>query len=142
GRYRIQGLLAQGGMGDVFLALDVTEGRHVALKLLRTAGHDAKRARARFAQEAATARRLSHFRIVRTLDYGCDADGTLYLVMELLEGETLGARLAEKRDLSPREAVLVAVQVLEALEAAHDAGILHRDLKPENVFLLREPGIS
>lgn len=135
GRYRIEALLAQGGMGDVYRAFDEHEGHPVALKLLRATGIEYKRARARFAQEAATARRLSHFRIVRTIDHGCEPDGTLYLVMELLEGETLGARLRDGRELTTREAVIVAVQILEALEAAHAIGILHRDLKPDNVFL-------
>jgi eukaryotic-like serine/threonine-protein kinase len=136
GRYKIEGLLAQGGMGDVYLALDEHERRYVALKLLRASGVDLRRARARFAQEAATATLLRHFRIVHTLDFGCESDGTLYLVMELLEGETLGSRLRDGRVLSARESVLVAIQVLEALEAAHESGILHRDLKPENVFLV------
>ena len=135
GRYRVEALLAQGGMGDVYLAFDERDRRWVAVKLLRTTGTELKRARARFAQEAATAQRMSHLRIVRTLDYGAEADGTLYLVMELLEGETLGARLREGSGVSPREAVSVAIQVLEALEVAHEGGVLHRDLKPENVFL-------
>jgi eukaryotic-like serine/threonine-protein kinase len=143
GRYRVVGHLAHGGMGDVYSAYDSRDRRLVALKLLRASGPESRRARARFAQEAATARRLSHHRIVRTLDYGCDQDGTLYLVMELLEGETLGARLRRGLWLSPREAVTVTLQVLEALEAAHESGILHRDLKPDNVFVVAdEPSTS
>ena len=136
-RYRIESLLARGGMGDVYVAIDELEGRRVALKLLRASGSDHELARARFAQEAATATRLSHLRIVRTLDYGCEADGTLYLVMELLEGETLGARMKRGSPVSIRDAVSITTQILEALESAHSAGVLHRDLKPENVFLLQ-----
>jgi eukaryotic-like serine/threonine-protein kinase len=143
GRYRVLGHLAHGGMGDVFSAYDSRSRQLVALKLLRASGPESRRARARFAQEAATARRLSHHRVVRTLDYGCDQDGTLYLVMELLEGETLGALLRRGVLLSARDAVIVTLQVLEALEAAHESGILHRDLKPDNVFIVAdEPNLS
>jgi hypothetical protein len=136
GSYEIVAALGSGGMGEVYRARDVRLGRDVAVKVLasRLAGNP--EAQARFEREAKAVAALSHPNIVALFDYG-ESDGTLFTVSELLQGETLRARLAA-RPLPQRKAVEYAVQIARGLAAAHDRGIVHRDLKPENVFLTRD----
>jgi serine/threonine-protein kinase len=126
-------------MGDVFRAQDTTTLEHVAIKLLREEHARDAQARKRFLREARSASAVSHPNVVRILDVS-DADGeeTPFIVMELLVGETLGARLGRKGKLAPRETAAIMLPVFDAVLAAHAAGIVHRDLKPENVFLARE----
>ncbi len=123
-------------MGEVFRARDTRLGREVAVKVLseRLAGDPA--ALARFTREARLVAALSHPNLCALLDVG-DENGTAYVVMELLEGETLAARL-KRGAIGPRAAIEVGASVALGLAAAHDKGIVHRDLKPENVFLLRD----
>jgi serine/threonine protein kinase len=134
--YRILDLLDEGGMGIVFLAEHVRLHRRVAVKLL--AGHLAnqEQALARFQREAEVISQLQHPHIVSVLDFDRTDAGEPYLVMELLQGESLEERLARERLLPADEAVAVACQVADGLGAAHRASIVHRDLKPANVFLV------
>jgi putative nucleotidyltransferase with HDIG domain len=134
GSYRLVTELGQGGMGTVYYAEHVSIGRRAAVKVL-----DAEVAREpelvqRFFDEARAANQIRHPGIVEVYDVGT-LDGLHFLVMELLEGETLGARLERVKKLDVEEAIRVIAQAADALSAAHDRGIVHRDLKPENLFL-------
>ena len=135
GPYRIAGLLAHGGMGDVYRATDVRLGRDVAVKVLAESAPYDPRRMDRFEQEARTTASLDHPNVVRIFDVGT-FDGRPYLVAELLVGETLRSRLAQA-PIAPPEACRIAADVTRGLVAAHAAGLVHRDLKPENIFLTR-----
>jgi serine/threonine protein kinase len=131
--YEILGPLGTGGMGEVWLARDTSLGRKVALKLLPPdLTRDPLRV-ARFQQEARAASALSHPNVCHIYALGQTSDGQHYIAMELVEGQTLRARLTER--ISIKDALTIATQVAAALGAAHAAGILHRDVKPENVML-------
>ena len=134
GRYRMGALLAAGGMGEVWAAHDLLLDRAVAVKVLGGALAGDGRAAERLRREARAAGRLDHPNIARVLDLG-EQDGRPYLVMELLDGESLAARLDRAGAMAPAEAVRVVAAVADALEAAHRAGVVHRDVKPGNVFL-------
>jgi len=134
GRYRLDRELGRGGMGAVFAATDLESGAPVAVKVLHSALADQPDLLERFFQEARAAAALSHPNVVEVLDTGLE-DHVAYIALELLEGESLGARLSRERRLSPAEALRVLLPVIDALVTAHDTKILHRDLKPENVFL-------
>jgi eukaryotic-like serine/threonine-protein kinase len=134
GRYRMEALLATGGMGEVWAARDLLLDRAVAVKVLGPAFAGDGRAAERLRREARAAGRLEHPNIARVLDLGEDG-GLPYLVMELLEGESLAGRIGRGRPMAPAEAARVVAVVADALEAAHRAGIVHRDVKPGNVFL-------
>ena len=136
GPYTILSPLGAGGMGEVYRARDPRLGREVAVKVLPAAvSGDGDRLR-RFEQEARAASALNHPNILTVFDTGSE-DGTVYLVTELLEGETLRELLAGGA-LPVRKAVEIAVQIARGLAAAHEKGIVHRDLKPENLFLTRD----
>ena len=133
GQYRDVAPLGEGGMGEVYLAVDTRLRRKVALKLLPPAyTHDPERVR-RFEREALAASALSHPNIVTIYDIG-EVDGRHFIAAEYVEGETLRGRL-RRGPLAQAEALEVATQLASALEAAHAAGIVHRDLKPENVVV-------
>jgi serine/threonine protein kinase len=134
GRYRMEALLASGGMGEVWAARDLLLDRAVAVKVLGPALAGDGRAAERLRREARAAGRLEHPGIARVLDLGEDG-GRPYLVMELLEGESLAERIGRDGAMAPAEAARVVAAVADALEAAHQAGIVHRDVKPGNVFL-------
>src|SRR5438309_7794665 len=133
GHYKLSERIGTGGMGEVYLATDVTAGRKAALKLLpeRFTG-DAERLK-RFQQEARAVVGLNHPNILTVYEVGED-HSTHYIASELIEGETLRQRLAREH-LQVSEAVDVAIQVASALAAAHEGGIVHRDIKPENIML-------
>src|SRR5215467_10555081 len=134
GDYQLLTLLGAGGMGEVWAAHQQTLGRRVALKLLpEEVTRDPSRI-SRFEQEARAASTLSHPNVAHIYALGQTSDGRRYIAMELVEGETLGARL-RRGHLSLPEAIRFAVQVAAALTAAHAIGVLHRDIKPENVMI-------
>ena len=138
GPYKIVARLGSGGMGVVHEAQDVRLGRRVALKFVSADLANDADARSRFRREARAASALNHPHICTIHDVG-EHEGVPYLVMELLEGETLLERLA-RGPLPPDEFFDVALAVASALGAAGDRGIVHRDLKPSNVFLTRSGG--
>ncbi|AUX23169.1 protein kinase [Sorangium cellulosum] len=136
GKYRIVRLLGQGGMGAVFEGENVRIRRRVAIKLLHANISSQAESVARFEREAQAAARIGSDHICEVLDLGVLHDGTRYMVMEYLEGETLGAKIQRSGRLGPEITVPIMAQVLEALGAAHAAGIIHRDLKPDNIFIV------
>ena len=140
GPYEILGPLGAGGMGEVYRAKDARLSREVAIKVLpKQLGGD-EDFLGRFEREAKAVAALSHPGILAIFDFG-KHDGLVYAVTELLEGETLRARLASGA-LPARKAVDLAVQIARGLAAAHDKGIVHRDLKPENLFVTRDGRIK
>ena len=136
GPYELQSPLGVGGMGEVYKAHDTKLGRDVAIKVLPSHLADHPEALSRFEREARAIAQLSHPNILAIHEFGRDGQ-TAYAVMELLEGETLRARL-EHGALPARKGVELAVQMALGLAAAHEKGIVHRDLKPENVFVTHE----
>ncbi|MDX1643693.1 MAG: protein kinase [Thermoanaerobaculia bacterium] len=143
-RFEIRRQLGAGGMGLVHEALDRELGARVALKTLRPEIADDPEALARFRQEIALARQITHPNVCRIYDLFQDRreDGRpLYFVtMELLEGETLGRKIQRDGPLSPRDLLPIVEQIASGLEAAHRVGVVHRDLKPGNVILLTREG--
>jgi hypothetical protein len=138
GRYRIEGLLGEGGMARVFDAFDERLERRAAVKILRAETRALPGMRERFQQEALIAARLIHPHIVAVLDFGED-HASSYLVMERLPGSTLRDEIIARGPLSPQRVLLVVAETLTALAAAHARGVLHRDIKPSNI-LLQEDG--
>jgi len=140
GCYRIDAILGRGGMGVVFKAHREDDRLPVAVKILRPelAQSDPQFAK-RFVREAKAAAAIRHPNVVEIIDIAEDDDGTIYQVLELLEGDTLRDHLERKErpDIAP--ALAPPLPVMHALEAAHLAGIVHRDLKPDNIFLSRQP---
>ncbi len=133
GHYQLCERIGTGGMGEVYLATDITAGRKAALKLLPTRfTGDAERVQ-RFEQEARAVVALNHPNILTVYEIG-EHDSTHYIASELIDGETLRQRLA-RAPMEAHEALDVAIQVATALAAAHQAGIVHRDIKPENIML-------
>jgi eukaryotic-like serine/threonine-protein kinase len=140
GPYEVDGLIASGGMGDVYRACDTRLNRKVALKVLApSVTTDAERL-ARFAQEARTTALLNHPNIVAIYDVGAD-NGVPFVVSELLRGETLRARLKDGA-LPVGVSVSYAVEVARGLTAAHYLGVVHRDLKPENIFITEDERVK
>src|SRR5438132_3308128 len=133
GHYKISERIGTGGMGDVYLATDITAGRKAALKLLPTRFTGNPERLKRFQQEAHALVGLNHPNILTVYEIGED-HSTHYIASELIEGETLRQRLMRGR-MEVGEAVDVAIQVASALAAAHETGIVHRDIKPENIML-------
>ena len=134
GRYAVEARIARGGMATVYRARDRRLDRDVALKVMHAHLADDPEFTARFIREARSAAQLSHPGVVAVFDQGED-DGLLFLAMEYLKGRTLREVLGELGVLTPAEALDVVEPVLDALAAAHLAGIVHRDMKPENVIL-------
>jgi serine/threonine-protein kinase len=137
-RYRIVSLLGEGGMGSVYKAEHLQLAKHVAIKLLRPEISSRKDADARFQREAMAGARLQHPNVVGVLDFGDRPDGGKYLVMELLQGDSLRDLLDRTPQLPWPRAVHIARQILRGLAHAHDQGVIHRDIKPENVYLAHD----
>jgi eukaryotic-like serine/threonine-protein kinase len=135
GRYDVGRPLGSGGMGEVFLARDRVLGRDVALKVLRRQYAGDSEFAERFKREARSAASLSHPNIVQVYDRGDTEDGSSYIAMEYVPGGTLKEKLVGEGPLGTREAAALGAQVAEALEAAHERGMVHRDIKPQNVLL-------
>ena len=135
--YRIDRVLDQGGMGMVYAGEHLRLGRPLAVKVLASHLAADGNALARFQREAEIVSRLQHPHVVNILDFDATDDGEPYIVMELLQGESLGARLERERSLALHETVRIVQQVASALAAAHADGIVHRDLKPANIFLVQ-----
>ena len=136
GRYTIIELVAVGGMGEVYRAEDARLHRDVAIKVLPSHLENDRASLDRFYREARAVAALSHPNILAIFDFGSEG-GLHYAVTELLEGETLRARLGRQR-FSAREALELLLEVADGVAAAHARGLVHRDLKPENLFLTRE----
>jgi serine/threonine-protein kinase len=136
GKYRITQRISAGGMGVVYKAEHLHIGNTVAVKVLAEHFTDPS-GRERFRREARATARIRHPNAVSVSDFGVCEDGTVYIVMEFLEGETLSRRLYTVRSLPPGEALRVVAQVCAALGKAHRMAIVHRDLKPDNIFLTR-----
>ncbi|HET6648431.1 MAG TPA: serine/threonine-protein kinase, partial [Pyrinomonadaceae bacterium] len=135
--YEILAPIGEGGMGEVYLAKDTVLGRRVALKLLpEYVSKDPDRLR-RFKQEARTASALSHPNVCVVHEIGQSDDGRPFITMEYIEGVTLRQRMQD-RPMKLNEAIDVAIQIADALTAAHEAGIVHRDIKPENIIIRRD----
>jgi serine/threonine protein kinase len=132
-RYRIERELGQGGMATVYLAEDVRHRRRVALKVLHPE-LSAVLGPERFLKEIELTASLQHPHILALFDSG-SADGQLFYVMPFIEGETLRARLERERQLPIADALRIAREVADALQYAHERGVVHRDIKPENILL-------
>ncbi|MBA2540917.1 MAG: serine/threonine protein kinase [Deltaproteobacteria bacterium] len=140
GRYRIDAVLGSGGMGRVYRGEHTGIGRAVAIKVLHADLNRNREAAARFQREALASGRLDHPNIVGVSDFGVLDDGACFLVMEALEGESLGGRLEREKRIPWREALAILRGVLHGLKHAHDRGVVHRDIKPDNVFLAQKEG--
>lgn len=139
-KYAIQGILGEGGMGVVYEAEHMAMGRIVAIKVLHPENAQKREAVSRLQHEAKVTGNLGHPNICEIYDMGRLEDGSPYVVMERLRGETLAQKIKRDGKVDPGPVVEIAMQVLSALGAAHASGIIHRDLKPENVFLAEKPG--
>ena len=134
--FRVLGELGRGGMGIVYLAIDVNLDREVAIKVLPAHLTEPSGVRDRFLREARTAAKLSHPNIVPV--YRADEkDGVVFFVMRHVDGESLAERLASRGPMAPLDAARMLEQVAEALDYAHARGVIHRDIKPENILLER-----
>ena len=136
-KYRVESLLAVGGMGAVYVGTHTKLRKRVAIKVLNPSLSTPQMIE-RFHREAITASQVGHEGIAQVTDLGTSVDGEPFLVMELLEGESLGQRLRATGPLPIHEACELACSILAPLGAAHRAGIVHRDLKPDNVFLVQQ----
>ena len=142
GSYRIEEPLGRGGMGEVFAARHLRTGRRYAVKTILAGANASEAAIRRFEREATAASALGHPGIVQVHDFDQAPGGRFYLVMDLLEGETLEKRIDRDGALAWKDAQLVALELCDALAAAHDQSLLHRDIKPGNIFLARASGVS
>jgi serine/threonine-protein kinase len=136
GRYRIEALIGSGGMGAVYLAEHVHMRKAVAVKVLHKEMTAFPEVVARFEREAVAAGRIEHPHVVSASDFGQLPDGSFYLVLEYIEGQSLAKLVSKVGALSPLRALRITRQIVEALSAAHGVGIVHRDLKPDNVMLV------
>jgi serine/threonine-protein kinase len=139
GRYRLASLIGEGGMASVWRAEDDTLKRSVAIKLLYVRTHrDSQSAIDQFLREARLAASVQHRNVIHTVDFGVTDDHMPFMVMELLQGESLADRMSRSPALRIEEVVHIANLTLRGLAAVHEAGIVHRDLKPQNIFLERD----
>jgi len=140
GKFRVESLLGEGGMGKVYKARQVALDKMVVLKVLRRSLQSDPRTVARFEREAKAASRLNHPNSIGMLDFGQAEDGSLYIAMELVAGKDLHEVLGRDWPLPEARVVRIVSQVLSALADAHQAGVIHRDLKPENIMVEQRRG--
>ena len=140
GKYKLHEIVGRGGMGVVYRGEHVYIGKEVAVKILHEGYGGREESIKRFLREARAASLINHPNIVDVTDFGKSNDGTVFFVMELLEGEALDTVLQRDRRLDLMRAITIVNQMAGALGAAHSKGIVHRDLKPENVMLIRREG--
>jgi eukaryotic-like serine/threonine-protein kinase len=138
GRYRIEALIGSGGMGAVYRAEHVHMRKAVAVKVLHKEMTAFPEVVARFEREAVAAGRIEHPHVVSASDFGQLEDGSFYLVLEFIEGQSLAKLVSKVGAISPIRALCITRQIVEALQAAHSVGIVHRDLKPDNVMLVEK----
>jgi tRNA A-37 threonylcarbamoyl transferase component Bud32 len=141
GRYLVEAAIGEGGMATVYSARHKLVDRPCAVKIMNAALAKNEVIRERFRREAKAAQKLAHPNIIEIFDQGELPDGSLYLVMELLDGETL-ADVVVRGKVSIERTLPIAIQIARALARAHDLEVIHRDLKPENVFLARFEGVE
>ena len=142
GRYRIERLLGQGGMGAVYRAEHVLMRKACAVKVLHREMTQVKEVVARFEREAVAAARIEHPNVAAATDFGQLENGSFYLVLEFIEGKSLSQLIHDVGALPEERALIIARQISDALAAAHAAGIVHRDLKPDNVMLILKDGAA
>jgi eukaryotic-like serine/threonine-protein kinase len=135
GKYRVEGFIAQGGMGAVYRARHILLGDEVVIKTLRSEMRSNAEWLKRFQREGKAARAFRHPNSVTVYDLSSGSDGMIYMVMEFVEGHTLDKELKMRGRFTPEEAVEVLEPVADVLDAAHGRGVVHRDLKPENIML-------
>src|SRR5215218_3395452 len=135
GKYRIEGFIAQGGMGAVYRARHILLGDEVVIKTLRSEMRNNAEWLKRFQREGKAARAFRHPNAVTVYDLSSGSDGMIYMVMEFVEGHTLDKELKARGRFTPEEALEVLEPVADVLDAAHARGVVHRDLKPENIML-------
>jgi eukaryotic-like serine/threonine-protein kinase len=140
GNYKVLQKIGAGAMGNVFLAEHPVIGKRVALKVIHPELASNEEMIARFFNEARAVTQIGHQNIVDVQDFGQTPDGDSFIVMELLEGSSLGDKLKAEGTLSVPRAVHIAIQLADGLSAAHARGIIHRDLKPDNIFLIQRGG--
>ena len=140
GKYALVDIVGSGGMGAVYRALRLKIGGEVAVKVIQPAIAEADATvRQRFFGEAKIMAKLTDPGVVTLIDYGEEPDGLLFIVLELVDGRSLQQILRKERALAPARAVGIACHVLNALEKAHDLGLIHRDIKPGNIMLIQRP---
>src|SRR5215813_2140718 len=136
GKYKIEERLSVGGMGAVYRGTHILMGKTVAIKVLRPSLAADEKIVARFSREARAASRISHPHALSVTDFGEDENGTVFLVMEYLNGRTLKQVIRGDGPLTLQRAVEITRQVADALNAAHQQGVVHRDLKSDNIMLV------
>src|SRR5271169_1317279 len=142
GQFQILQKIGSGGMGAVYKALQQDMGRMVGIKILHPKLANRKDLVSRFRREARAMSQLTHPNTVKVFMFGELEDGSLYIVMELLEGRNLNQAVRREGPIPAERAIPILIQVCAALHEAHMMGIVHRDLKPENIFLCNQGGLQ
>ena len=141
GRYELTELIGEGGMANVYRAVDVLDNRVVAVKILKTEYSESEEFQRRFRNESKAIAVLSHPNIVKIYDMGF-SEKVQYIVMEYIDGITLKDYIDSEKVLNWKDAVHFVIQILRALQHAHNRGIVHRDIKPQNIMLLTDGTIK